>query len=208
MRCPRAAWHAAALAVLSAAVPADARAQSDCPSGNQAAKGLVLTAPSGRRAELTWLPGGSVRIAETHASAPRSFPRETIASRGLIGTDLAWPGSKVQLKFDAPLDGLFPLVVGRQHELSYVAHRAGQPPLKGLLTLAVVEALRHAIGKCEYDAVLVASISAFEDGTQTPMRYDVYVPALQSVVKSTMFDSARNMVLEQESFEFEDIKPR
>ena len=141
-------------------------------------------------------------------SDSRSFPRETIALRGLIGVELTRPSGKAQIKFETPLDPLFPLKVGAQHELVYAAHIEGDKPIRARMTIAAVEALRHVIGTCTYEALLVGSVTQFENGAQTPLRYDVYLPALQAVVKSTTFDAATNALLELESFEFDSIAAR
>jgi hypothetical protein len=198
-----------AWASVAAVAAPPSTAQPACPRAVETGRGIELaTTGGGRTAVLTWLDAERVRIAELSPSSPRSFPRETIAVRGLIGVDLSWPGSKVRLEFAAPLGALFPLVPGRQHELDYVAAREGRPPLKGRMTLAVIEPLQHTVGVCTYDALLIGSVSTFEDGTQSPMRYDVYVPALHAVVKSTMFAVETHALLEQETFEFDSIAAR
>lgn len=197
-----------ALATASVSALHPAAAQPACPSSAAAGSSITLSASHGRSSVLTWLDNVRVRITEQNPAAARTFPRETIAIRGLIATELSWPGSKVRLEFAAPLEELFPLVPGRQHEFAYVALRDGQPPLKARMTLAVIEQLTHAVGACSYEAVLVGSVSTFEDGTQSPMRYDVYVPALSAVVKSTMFAVETHALLEQETFEFESIAAR
>lgn len=43
---------------------------------------------------------------------------------------------------------------------------------------------------------------------RTAVRNDVYAPALQAVLKSTLFDEARGTIIEVESFEFDAIAAR
>ena len=205
MRSARAALVIGGLAVC---FTTDASAQSPtCPKSAETGKSIALTGLDGRRSEISWLADDRVRIAEQNPAA-RTFPRETIAVRGLVGVEMTRPSGKVSLQFAQPPDSLFPLTVGKQTEIAYVVQTEGQPPIKARMTVAAVEALQHAIGACTYDALLVGSITEFEGGKQTPVRYDVYVPALQAVVKSTTFDAAANTILEAESFEFDAIAAR
>lgn len=118
------------------------------------------------------------------------------------------PSGKVSLQFEQPPESLFPLAIGKQHQITYVVRTDGEPPIKARMTVAAVEALQHAIGACTYEALLVGFLTEFDGGKQTPIRYDVYIPALQAVVKSTTFDAAANTILEAESFEFDAIAPR
>jgi len=197
---------AALLAIV--AVPIGfSQAQPACPAAATPGNSITLTGLDGRRSEISWLAGDRVRIAEQNP-ASRTFPRETVAVRGLVGVEMTRPSGKVSLQFAQPPESLFPLTVGKQTEIAYAVQTDGQPPIKARMTVAAVEAFQHAIGACTYDAVLVGTITEFEGGKQTPVRYDVYVPALQAVVKSTTFDAAANTILEPESFEFDAIVSR
>lgn len=200
------AMFAAQLAFI--AIPSgSALSQSTCPKVASSGKSIALTATDGRRSEISWLAGDRVRITEQNATS-RTFPRETIAVRGLIGTEMTRPSGKVTFQFAQLPDSLFPLTVGKQSEIAYTVQTDGQPPIKARMTVAAVEALQHTIGACTCEALLVGTITEFEGGKQTPVRYDVYVPALQAVVKSTTFDAAANTILEAESFEFDAIAAR
>ncbi len=193
---------------LASCAAADAAAQAPaCPKAAETGRAITLSGADGRRSEISWLAGERVRIAEQNP-ASRTFPRETIAVRGLVGVEMTRPSGKVILQFAQPPESLFPLAIGKQHEIAYVAQTDGQPAIKARMTVAAVEALQHAVGACTYDALLVGFITEFEGGRQTPIRYDVYVPALQLVLKSTTFDAAANTILEAESFEFDTIAPR
>lgn len=205
MRRARAAFWMCALASWAAA---DAHAQAPaCPNAAETGKAIALTGAGGRRSEVSWLAGGRVRIAEQNP-ASRTFPRETIAVRGLVGVEMVRPSGKVSLQFEHPLESLFPLAIGKQSQISYIVQTDGEPPIKARMTVAAVEALQHSIGACTYEALLIGFITEFDGGKQTPIRYDVYIPALQAVVKSTTFDAAANTILEAESFEFDAIAPR
>ena len=196
------------LQLASVAIPMrPALSQSNCPKSAEAGKSIILTGLDGRRSKISWLAGDRVRIVEQNP-ASRTFPRETIAVRGLVGIEMSRPSGKVSLQFAQPPDSLFPLAVGKQTEIAYVAQTDGQPPIKARMTVAAVEALQHKIGACAYEALLVGTITEFEGGKQTPIRYDVYVPMLHAVVKSTTFDAAANTILEAESFEFDAIASR
>lgn len=193
---------------LACGYPVDAWSQTDsCPKTAASGESITFTGSDGRRSEVSWLPGDRVLIAEQNP-ASRTFPRETIAVHGLVGIEMTRPSGTVTFQFAQPPDSLFPLTVGKQSEIAYVVQTQGQPPIKARMTVAAVEALQHAIGACTYDALLVGSVTEFEGGKQTPIRYDVYVPALQTVVKSTTFDAAANTILEAESFEFDTIAAR
>lgn len=204
----RSALAALPMIALACGHPIGVWAQTaSCPKGASSGKSITFTGTDGRRSEISWLSGDRVRISEQNA-ASRTFPRETIAVRGLVGIEMTRPSGKVAFQFAQPPESLFPLTVGKQAEIAYVVQTAGQPPIKARMTVAAVEALQHAIGGCTYDALLVGSVTEFEGGKQTPIRYDVYVPALQAVVKSTTFDAAANTILEAESFEFDTIASR
>jgi hypothetical protein len=184
-----------------------ALAQSSCPASAEPGRSVVLTSAAGRKSEITWLDANRVRIIE-ESPGSRTFPRETISFRGLIGVELSRPTGTVRLQFSAPLEGLFPLVVGRQQQLDYSAGADGQPPIKARMTIAAIEPLKHGIGRCTFDALLIGSLIEFESGGQAPVRYDVYIPALQVVAKSTTFDAVTNSVLESESFEYDAISSK
>ena len=199
---------AMAVGVLAFCFAGEASAQSPtCPKAAEMGKGVSLTGLDGRRSEITWLAGDRVRIAEQNP-ASRTFPREMIAVRGLVGVEMTRPSGKVTFQFAQPPESVFPLTVGKQSEIVYMVQTDGQPPIKARMTVSAVEALQHTVGACTYDALLVGSITEFEGGKQTPIRYDVYVPALQAVVKSTTFDAGANTILEAESFEFDAIAAR
>lgn len=199
---------AMAVGVLAFCFAGEASAQSPtCPKAAEMGKGVSLTGLDGRRSEITWLAGDRVRIAEQNP-ASRTFPREMIAVRGLVGVEMTRPSGKVTFQFAQPPESVFPLTVGKQSEIVYMVQTDGQPPIKARMMVAAVEALQHTVGACTYDALLVGSITEFEGGKQTPIRYDVYVPALQAVVKSTTFDAGANTILEAESFEFDAIAAR
>ena len=149
-----AAAGVALLAVASQGSP-QAWAQSPCPTAAVTGKGITLSSPAGRTSDITWLADGRTRIADRNPAAPRNFPRETISFRGLIPVELTRPSGKAQLKFDGLLDTLFPLSLGKQHELYYVSEAAGRAPVRAKYALAVLEELKHTLGTCTYDAVLV-----------------------------------------------------
>lgn len=195
-----------ALAALFAAVTlaASARAQPACPTAAQSGKALALSAPDGRKSEIAWLDGDRALITE-QKPASRTFPREALTFRGLVALEQTRPSGKAKLEFASPLASLFPLAIGKEHQLAYTVRAEGQQAIKARMTIAAVEALKQEIGKCTYDALLVGAVIEFEGGKQSPVRYDVYIPALQAVVKSTTFDAATNTILEAESFEYEAI---
>ena len=198
-------WIMAAL-LAGTAMPRPAAAQAACPKEAVTGKGLVLeSATAGRKTEIAWLDRGQVKVVEHNPAAPRSFPRELVTVRGLLGVQTSSPSGTAKLSYETPVEGIFPLEPGNQHELLYASQVEGKPALKGRMGVAVIEALEHMIGECTYQALLVARFSVFDNGDRTPVRYDVYVPQLQAVLKSTLFDESRNAVIEQETFEFETI---
>lgn len=197
--------RAAVLVGLAATSTVEARAQAACPTEARAGKSLELSSASGRRNVQTLLDGGRVRIAEQNPASPTSFPRTTVALRGLLGLQIETGGSKASIDYGAPAEALFPLAVGRQHVIEYASQIGGGTPLKARMAMAIIEPVRHEIGGCAYDALLVVRFSEFEDGRRTPMRYDVYVPRLQAVLKSTLLDEEKRAIIEGETFEFETI---
>jgi len=176
-----------------------------CPSAAAVGRGITLSSSDGRSATIAWLDANRVRLTEANPAAPKSFPRETVLIYGLLVSDTRSPSARSRMTFTTEAERIFPLAPGTEHEIAYASEVEGRPPLKGRMAIAVTEALQHKVGACTYDALLVARISEFENGQRTPIRYDVYVPALQAIVKSTMFDEANNAIVEQESFEFEAI---
>ena len=197
-------WIMAAI-LTGTATPQLAVAQAACPKEAVTGKGVVLESAIGRKTEIAWLDRGQVKVVEHNTAAPRSFPRELVTLRGLLGVQTSTPSGDAKLSYQTPLEGIFPLEPGKQHEIAYSSQVEGKPALKGRMALAVFEALEHKIGACTYQALLVARFSVFDNGDRTPVRYDVYVPQLQAVLKSTLFDESRNSVIEQETFEFETI---
>jgi hypothetical protein len=168
-------------------------------------KGIALSSADGRSSILSWLEKDRTRLEEVNPVAPKSFPRETVLSHGLLALEVKSPSARSRTTYAAEADRVFPLAPGKEHEIAYTSEVEGRPPLKARMVIAVTEALQHKIGDCSYDALLVVRISEFENGQRTPVRYDVYVPALQAILKSTMFDEANNAIVEQESFEFEKL---
>lgn len=207
-RAMRLSARLSAILVWLAAVAGDANAQTTCPKAAETSKGLSLADAFGRKAEITWQAGNRVRVAEANPAVPRNFPREIIAFRGLMGLETAGPSGKARVSYQTAAESIFPLTVGKQHDLAYTSHVEGQAPLKGVMKIAVIEALQHKIGSCSYEALLVGRYSVFEDGRLTPMRYDVYVPALQAVLKSTLFDETTKAIIEAETYEYETIAVR
>ena len=192
---------ALASALCGASVEARGQAQTPCPKEAQASKSIELSSRDGRKSVITWLDGNRTRIVEPNAKPVR----EITLVRGLLALEIARPDAKARITYLSPTDPLFPLRVGQQHEIAYVSQVEGQKAFKGIMTIAVVEAVQHAIGACTYDAVLLGRFSAFEDGKVSAMRYDVYAPALQAVLKSAVFDDAGKAVIEAETFEFDAI---
>lgn len=193
---------AIATASVSAALSFPALA---CPAAAVIGKSLALSSPDGRSNALSWLDGSRVRLIEGSRAAPKSFPRDTLLLQGLLALETASPTAKSRTTYAPGVEAIFPLVPGKDHEIAYTSQVEGQPPLKARLLLAVPEALQHKIGDCTYEALLVVRMSEFENGQRTPVRYDVYVPALRAILKSTVFDETNNLIVEQESFEFETI---
>ncbi len=196
---------AAALLLSIIATGGTATAQPACPKAVEAGKGIVLTSPDGRKSELRWLAGNRVRVIEENPNVPRGFPRETLTVQGLLGVEVSSASTKAKVDYQPGGDTIFPLALGKQHELTYSSRVEGQQPLQGRMIIAVLEQLEHKIGACTYEALLVARLSELDGGRRTPMRYDVYVPALQAVLKSTLFDEAANAIIETETYEFETI---
>jgi hypothetical protein len=165
-----------------------------CPAAAVAGQGITLS-----------LDGNRVRLSESNPAAPKSFPREAVLLHGLLPLESRSPSARSRTVYAPEAERMFPLAPGKEHEVAYTSQIEGRPPVRARLALAVVEALQHTIGTCTYDALLIARISEFESGHRTPVRYDVYVPALQAVVKSTMFDEESRAIVEQETFEAEKI---
>ncbi len=188
--------------------PVAASAQTPCPASAAVGKGLSLSSPDGRKSEITWLADNRVKVNEHAPDGVRGFPRETITARGLLGLEVVSPVSKARVTYGTPPDKVFPLDVGQQHILEYQSQVEGGTALKGTMAVAVLEKLEHKIGECAYEALLVARLSQFADGRQTPTRYEVYVPTLQVVVKSTLFDDASQSIIASETFEYETIAAR
>lgn len=212
MRQRRRVWRtrgASPVALLTFLGPALLCANADlalaCPSAPVAGKGITLSSADGRSSGLSWLEANRVRLIEINPAAPKSFPRETLLLHGLLPLQSKSPSAGSRTVYAPEVERIFPLAPGKEFEIAYTSEVEGRPPLKARLALAVVEALQHKVDTCTYDALLIARISEFENGNRTPVRYDVYVPALQAVVKSTMFDEASNAIVEQESFEAEKI---
>lgn len=197
----------AILPVLSTLMLASAPvlANDQCPKGIAPGQGVVLSSPDGRKTEITWLADGRVRVAEQNPAAPSAFPRETITLQGLIGLEMAGPSNKAKVTYDKAVDGVFPLTVGKEFALGYSSRVEGQKPLEGRMTVAVLEEAEQQIGGCTYRVLLVARFSELGGGKRTPVRYDVYAPQLQAVLKSILFDEAGEGLIEPETFEFETI---
>lgn len=176
-----------------------------CPSAVMPGKSITLSSADGRSSSVSWLDKGRTRLEEVNPAAPKSFPRETVLSQGLLALDVKSPSARSRITYAPDAERVFPLAPGKEHEIAYTSEVEGRPPLKARMIIAVTEALQHKIGDCSYDALLVVRISEFENGQRTPVRYDVYVPSLQAILKSTMFDEANNAIVEQESFEFEKL---
>ena len=196
------------LASAIALLPVAATAQGACPTAATPGKSIALASPDGRKSEITWLADHRVNVIEHAPDGVRGFPRETITARGLLGLEVVSPVSKARVTYATPPDMIFPLEVGRQHLLEYESQVEGGATLRGTMAVAVLEQLEHKIGECAYQALLVARVSQFADGRQTPTRYEVYVPVLQAVAKSTLFDDASQSIIASETFEYETIATR